>query len=436
MTDRKVYMDRLGNQARLAVVEDGKLVEMAVWSEGKRQRTGNLYLGRVVNVLPGLEAAFVDVGLDKNAFLPLSDVPPALRAARSGKARQRPLRAGEEIIVQVVREPGGEKAPRLTMNPSFPGKFCVLLPTVEATGVSRHVDAPERREALEALARRIRPEGMGVVLRTAADDAEEEAVAADLRRLVSAWEKIAAMAQTAMAPALLYEEEDLAVRAARDLNAPILEQPFDSGLEAQVEKATRRRVWLDSGAYLVFDRCEAMTVVDVNSGKFLGKRGQADTLLRLNCEAAREIARQIRLRDIGGIIVVDFVDMDSESARAQVLQVFEEALSADRAKRHVFGFTGAGLLEMTRRPVFAPLLDTVAAPCPVCAGSGWTCSAEEKAHAMLRGVRRRRAAGDASRIVLSGPTAVMNALRDAGAEALEGVSLQERTEQTDRPSDR
>ena len=416
MKERKVLLDVLGNQTRRVVLEDGVPVEFAVETHGHVRLTGNVYLGRVANLLRGMQAAFVDIGLEKNAFLSLDDLPPI--AADAAEVRvdfhAKPLRPGQEIIVQVVKEPGGDKGPRITMNPTFPGKYLVLLPTLEAVGVSRHIQTEGRREALYNLAQSICPPGMGLIIRTAAEDAPEEAIAAEAETLCGAWLALAEDARTRKAPSLLYDDGSLLSRARRDLNAEITLAPFDEAIEAKLEKALARKVWLPSGAYLVMDHTEAMTVIDVNSGKFTGKRSLGDTLLRLNIEAAKEIARLLRLRDVGGIVVIDFVDMETDEDRQAVLEALQEALSQDRAKHHVHGFTGAGLLEMTRRPVYQPVSEALLAPCPRCHGEGAVPSVDARANALQREIRRRRAAGDESQMTITAPGDVIAALERAG----------------------
>lgn len=401
--DRKVYIDTIGMETRRLVMEDGVPVEYAVSRQDAARLTGNIYLGRVENILKGMHAAFVHIGHDKNAFLSLDDMPPVLRDAEnvSTSKTRIPLKQGQDLIVQVTKEPGGDKGPRVTMNPTFPGVYAVLLPTVQAIGVSRHIVNPARREALLTIGAQACPEGMGLILRTASEEAAEADIAQEVHQLHEQWQHLYEHAAATRAPALLYAEGDLTIRAERDLHAPILQGPFDASLETRLEKDLGRKVWLSSGAYLVIDRTEAMTVIDVNSGKYTGKKNLNDTLLRLNCEAAREIARQIRLRDIGGIILIDFVDMSTEADRETVLRVFMDASAQDRGKRHVHGFTGAGLLELTRRPAYQPIRDALLSPCPCCHGEGVVSSVFAQAHQLLRQVRQRRLSGDESQVELS-----------------------------------
>lgn len=435
MKDRKVLLDTIGRETRMVVLEDGRPVEFAIERHGEARLVGNIYLGRVVNIVRGMQAAFVDIGLEKNAFLSLDDLPTVLpdldevRLDLQGRA----LRPGQEVVVQVLKEPGGSKGPRVTMNPTFPGKYTVLLPTVQAVGVSKHIQDEERRQALHDTARAVQPGSMGVIIRTAAERAEAEAIAEEVHGLSEAWTRLLERARTRKAPALLFGEGSLRERAWRDLNAVIDAQAFDDALEDKLSKLLRRTVWLDSGAYLVFDYCEAMTVIDVNSGKYTGKKNLSDTLRRLNTEAAREIARQVRLRDLGGIIVIDFVDMEEDADQDAVLSEFLEALEPDRARYHVHGFTAAGLLEMTRRPVYHPVQNALLAECPRCGGGHFVYSAEARAHALLRTIRRRRAAGDESSLAFFAPQAVADVLREIGIP--DGVTLTLGAQEAGTPDD-
>ncbi len=368
---RSVLMDEWNGLTRMVVLEDGIPVELAFEQPDNRPLVGNVYLARVINVLNGMNAAFVDIGLEKNAFLPLNDIP-VVAAGFDDQVSQKKvsLRPGQEILVQVLKEPGGDKGPRVTMNPSFPGKWAVLLPTVQAIGVSRHIQTPAKREALMKIARAGCPPDMGLVIRTQAEEARDEDILTEVDILVERWNMIAGHARFRKAPDLLEEAGNLSTRAERDLGATPEIGAIDAALAAKLDKLLRRKVWLDSGAFLVVDPCEAMTVIDVNSGKNVGGKKPGSLMLRVNLEAAKEVARQVRLRDMGGIIVVDFVDMETDEDRETVLEAFRKASEGDRAKRHIHGFSPAGLLEMTRRPVYQSVQEAGACPCPHCRGTG------------------------------------------------------------------
>lgn len=423
MMDRKVYIDTMGYETRRLVVEDGKPVEYAVtYADSGRAQIGSIHLARVEKLLKGMHAAFVDIGGDKNAFLSLDDVPGVVdHDADIAAQPKKPIKPGQSVIVQVVKDAGGTKGPRVSMNPTLPGDYVVLLPTIRTVGISKHIQDVTERQRLQQVGMEISAEGMGVVLRTAAEGVPREAIMNEAQALRAQWLVIEKDATTRIAPAPLLDTMDLAASARRDLQAEPIIGPFDTVLETRLEKDLRRKVWLDCGGYIVIDHCEAMTVIDVNSGKYTGSKSLDNTLLKLNQQAAEEIARQLRLRDMGGIIVIDFVDMQSETDRESVLETFRQTLASDRAKHHVHGFTGAGLLEMTRRPLVRPLAQATQVECACCHGEGLVTSPQAQAHALLRGIRRRRQSGDESQITLTVSPETAQIIVDAGMP--DGVTL-------------
>ena len=371
-------------ETRVAVMQDGTLANLFI--ERSEPVAGNIYKARVNNVLPGMEAAFVDIGLERNAFLHVADI----RSHRldgeeveesfgRGAIAER-LRAGQEILVQVTKEPMGTKGARVTTYVALPAHYLVLMPTVNYVGVSRRITNEGERKRLRQIADRIRPEGMGVIVRTAAEGVDEKVLVDDVAFLQQMWTRVLERARANRAPALVYQDLRLIRRVVRDLFtddvdrfvvdsseehsrvadllgsfAPQLrdrlvlhrdgEPVFERyGVEREIDRALRRRVWLKSGGYIVFDRTEALTVIDVNTGKYVGKTDLASTILKNNLEAVAEIVRQITLRDIGGIILVDFIDMEKEDHRRRVLDALEEAVKRDRAKLHVIDLTGLGLV--------------------------------------------------------------------------------------------
>ncbi len=421
-------------EVRVAVLEDDVLSGILV--ERGEPLAGNLYKGRVASVLPGMEAAFVEIGRERNAFLPLADI----RSERiggeeledpigRGRIAER-LRVGQEILLQVTKEPRGSKGARATTYVALPGHYVVLMPTVSGVGVSRRIDSEHERKRLRGLAERLRParaargERMGLIVRTAAEGVGEQDLADDVRFLTQLWEGVTDRARTARAPALLYQDLGLVGRVVRDLftgevdrfvvdsaaelarirellaafPGDLLErlhvhtgaQPlFEAyGVEREIERALHRKVWLRSGGYLVFDRTEAATVIDVNTGKYVGKTDQPSTILRTNLEAAKEVARQLRLRDIGGIILVDFIDMESEKHRRRVVAALQEAVKADRTKTHIIDLTGLGLVELTRKRVYQNLDEIMRIPCPYCEGRGRVLSPRSIAVRVRREVTR------------------------------------------------
>ena len=400
---------------QIGVLEDGVLVEHFVTSAGSGSLVGNVYLGRVQNVLPSMEAAFVDVGRGRNAVLYAGEVDWDA-AGLEGKARkiEQALSSGDSVLVQVTKDPVGHKGARLTTQISLPGRFLVYVPGGGATGISRKLPDTERRR-LKDLLRRIVPEDAGVIIRTASEGVSEDALGRDVRRLQAQWEVIKGKAETPRTPApqLLYAEPDLLIKVVRDLFtedfgtlvvqgrdamdtieayvdhvAPDLRErlrkhvgPTDVFAEYRIDeqllKALDRKVWLPSGGYLVIDRTEAMTVIDVNTGKFTGAGGNLEeTVTRNNLEAAEEIVRQLRLRDIGGIIVIDFIDMVLESNRDLVLRRLTECLGRDRTRHQVAEVTSLGLVQMTRKRVGSGLLEAFSAPCEQCRGRGVLVSTE------------------------------------------------------------
>ena len=423
---REIYLECGPDRVRMAVVEDGKLCEYAEERAGREKRTGSLYKGRVQRVLSGMQAAFVDIGEEKNAFLPLG-------------AGER-LRGGDELLVQVLKDPPGDtKGLRLTREIALPGRFCVLKPMGEGVCVSHKVEAASR-EQLRAFFSPLCPTGMGLVLRTQAAQQETNAVEAEVRALEARWRGIERDYAQKSAPGLVWREENLALRMLRDVlsgeTVRVCAQGQDAisalkdqapaeilcscdgktpifdlyGLEEKIERATHRRVWLSCGGYLVVDPCEAMTVIDVNSGKYTGKAGLEETAYAVNLEAAVEVARQLRLRDIGGIVVVDFIDMQESAHREGLLAAFREALSADRSKVSLVGLTGLGLAELTRRRLSQPLSETLERPCPLCGGTGRVLCEEEVARRALTQLRRRLAAGSEAAYAISVHPAVAGAL--------------------------
>ena len=394
-------------RVQIAVLEDGVLVEHYVDQGTSSSMVGNVYLGRVQNVLPSMEAAFVDIGRGRNGVLYAGEVNwDAAGLEGQPKRIELALKSGDPILVQVTKDPVGQKGARLTSQVSLPGRFLVMVPDGSMTGISRKLPDTERSR-LKAILKRVVPEGAGVIIRTAAEGASEEEIARDIQRLQAQWEDIQAKAASATPPSMVSAEQDLAIKVIRDIFnedftrmvvsgsalraevddyitavAPDLGERIESWTETtdlfthlrvdeQLTKALDRKVWLPSGGSLVIDRTEAMTVVDVNTGKFTGQGGNLEeTVTKNNLEAAEEIVRQLRLRDIGGIIVVDFIDMVLESNRDLVLRRLVECLGRDRTKHQVAEVTSLGLVQMTRKRIGQGLLEAFSTPCEACGGRG------------------------------------------------------------------
>jgi ribonuclease E len=405
--DRVMVVRSKNGRIQIAVLEDNVLVEHYVARNQDASLIGNVYLGRVQNVLPSMEAAFVDIGRGRNAVLYSGEVDwDAVETGNQPRRIELALKSGDRVLVQVTKDPVGHKGARLTSQISLPGRYLVYVPGGAMNGISRKLPDTERAR-LKRILKEVLPESAGVIVRTAAEGATEEQLTRDVQRLTAQWEHISRSLESTQAPALLHSEPDLLVKIVRDVFnedfskmliqgedaqhtiesyiqavAPdLLERveryegdadPFDEfRVTEQIEKALDRKVWLPSGGSLVIDRTEAMTVVDVNTGKFVGSGGNLEeTVTKNNLEAAEEIVRQLRLRDIGGIIVVDFIDMVLESNRDLVLRRLIECLSRDRTKHQVAEVTSLGLVQMTRKKLGLGLLETFSEPCEICAGRG------------------------------------------------------------------
>ena len=400
---------------QIAMLEGRALVEhyVARGSDETTQIDGNIYWGRVQNVLPGMEAAFIDIGIPKNAVLYRGDVRYDREDIEGGGPNDQPrieevLRPGQTILCQVTKNPIGAKGARLTQEVSLPGRFAVLVPNSTTFGISKRLGDNERRR-LRRIVDEVRPSGHGLIVRTAAEGATAEELARDVASLLEQWRTIEAEAARSDQPRLLYKEPDLAVRLLREeLNAEyrsvIIDDPalfeqvrhyvaavspdlaerveyYDIGVEPlplferfhvheQLHKALDRKVWLPSGGSLIIERTEALTVIDVNTGKNVGKTNLEETVYRNNLEAAEEVARQLRLRDIGGIIVIDFIDMEIRENRDKVASALRSALARDKTRTQVGDISDLGLVEMTRKRISEGLIESLSTVCEVCNGRG------------------------------------------------------------------
>lgn len=394
---------------QMALLEHGRLVEYAVEQATGTTSVGSFYKGRVVNVLPGMQAAFVDIGQKKNAFLYVDD---CLHPHLEKQPKQKPpitslLRVGQELIVQVMKEALGGKGARVTTHYSLPGRYSVYMPNADYIGVSKKIEQEAERTRLKQLAEELRENEEGMIIRTVAEGESRETLHGDIETLRELWNRITLCSAQAEAPALLHHDLNMVERLVRDAFsrdvdqllidnvrqaervhtfvrsvAPDLENRIHTYKEAeplfrryhvqeQLDKAFQRKTWLESGGYLVWDQTEALTVVDVNTGKYTGTSHLEETVYLTNMEAAEEIARLIRLRDIGGIIIVDFIDMDTEEHRQHVVERLETMMKKDRTKCLVVGWTKLGLLELTRKKVREQVMNQFLQPCSSCGGSGW-----------------------------------------------------------------
>lgn len=396
---------------RVAVVENDELVELYVEKEDNKRIVGNIYKGRVVNVLPGMQAAFVDIGLEKNAFLYVKDaIPKEMLSNKKLNLKdisiKDVIKSGQDIIVQVIKEPFGSKGARVTTHITIPGRHIVLMPYTDYVGISRRISNEAERNRLKEIAELIKPENMGLILRTAVEGLEIEDFKDDIKFLLKVLNKIDSERNLGFAPRIMYRDLDLIHRTVRDLFTndfqrliinhrdeykSILElvemispqlksrvEYFDLsydifghfGINQCISKALDRKVWLKSGGYVIIDETEALTSIDVNTGKYVGTINLEDTVLRTNIEAAKEIAKQVRLRNIGGIIIIDFIDMNNDEHENEVLEILKNELKKDRTKSTVLGMTQLGLVEMTRKKVRSRLSTNFLKECPYCNGTG------------------------------------------------------------------
>jgi ribonuclease G len=471
-------------ETRVAVQEGTLLTELYVERQGRRSIVGSVHKGVVTNVLPGMQAAFVDIGLAKDAFLyagdytanVVDDVPepgepvtgldedadvdvdePEPRREVRGPIEE-VLRKGQEVLVQVSKESLGTKGARITSFISLPGRYLVYMPQAHRIGVSRRIRDEQERDRLRGVVRALDPPPGGFIVRTNAEGKGEAEFAADLQFLGRLWGQIQARYEERRAPAVLHEEGDLTFRVVRDLLAPEVDeflidshevydrcagyvhslvpalagrvnwyegrQPiFEAfGIEKEIEKALRRRVWLKSGGYIVIDHTEALVSIDVNTGKYVGKRDFEQTVLKINLEAVGEVVRQIRLRDLGGIIIIDFIDMEVPEHREQVEKALKRALVEDKARTNVLAISELGLVEMTRKRVRQDLRSLLTESCPTCRGAGVVKSSATLAAEVFRAVQAKAADAAGREVVVRVHPAFAEYLDAEHREALQRLA--------------
>jgi ribonuclease G len=432
------------SETRIAFLENGILTEFFIERKNDRSIVGNIYKGRVVRILPGMDAAFVDIGLEKSAFLYVADIvvdvmmyeefAEASAAVEPNGRIEGVLEEGQEIIVQVSREPIGQKGTRATSRITLPGRLLVLMSATEHVGVSRRIADEEERKRLATVLKKICPKGFGLIARTACEGKKEDELLADLDFLRRMWESIQGKARKVRAPALLHQDLRIIFRVIRDLHGHGLkrivvddavlykrveeflkeylpeeqceveffhenENIFESyRVELEISKLTQKKIWLKSGGYIVFDYTEALSAIDVNTGKYLGRRGLEDTILKTNLEAVKEIAYQIRLRNLGGIIVVDFIDMERKESRETVFQALLDALKRDRIKTFAYPISELGLVQLTRKRTRENMVTMLTESCPTCEGSGYIKSRYTICYEVLRLLRVSCSKGKAKRL--------------------------------------
>jgi ribonuclease G len=481
---REIIINASPSETRIALLEDKELVEIMVERPEAVRRVGDIYKGRVNAVLPGMQAAFVDLGLEKSAFLHASDLQPSDsdlddlfddedrddRKGSGGRGRreeqppriEEALRKGQEVLVQVTKEPIGTKGPRVTTQVSLPGRYLVLMPGHDHVGVSRKIEDRTERARLKAMVRELRPKDAGVIVRTVGAEQGKKEFQSDIKYLEALWLKIEKQGTRSKAPALLHQEMEFTTGLIRDIftedvtqlvidskeehreilrylatYAPQLksrvkhyrgEAPiFDHfGIEGEIEKAMERKVWLKKGGYITIDQTEALVAIDVNTGRFTGKRSQEETILKTNLEAAEEIARQLRLRDLGGIIVLDFIDMEEEGNRKAVVDTLRNRLKRDRSRTKAFAVSELGLVEMTRQRQRPSLANYFTAGCPECDGTGRVLSLSSAALKIDRMLRRVGQRSRERQLILRVHPDVAVHLVEQNADRLEAVEKQYR----------
>lgn len=403
-------MDIDNQQSRIALTENKTLKEFYIERPNYKRIVGNIYKGKVENVLPGMQAAFINIGIEKNAFLHIKDalalLNPEEREDLENPTIDKILKQGQEILVQVIKEPIAQKGARVNTNITLPGRYIVFMPTIDYVGISRRILKDQERERLKAIAQENKAESTGVIIRTEAEGVDQEDIITDLNFLNRLWGKIKINQNLAIAPKLIHSELELPYRIVRDLFTKEIDEfiinnkkyyteisevadwmstdlkdrliYFDQeeelfskyNINTQIQDMLCNKIWLPCGGYIVIDQTEALTVVDVNTGRFVGENNLQDTVLKTNVQAAEEITRQLRLRDIGGIIIIDFIDMKDPDHVDQVIERLEECFKQDKSRTHVMGMTRLGLVEITRKKARKSIGRILQETCPLCSGTG------------------------------------------------------------------
>ncbi|MDP2600031.1 MAG: Rne/Rng family ribonuclease [Deltaproteobacteria bacterium] len=461
-------------EARVARLENGVVSELYIERTREQGVVGNVYKGKVVRVLPGMQAAFVEIGLDRTAFLHAHDVVQEMtrfeadiddeevdEKERPRRFSHRPrkiedlLKEGKDILVQVEKEPMGTKGARLTSHISLPGRYLVYMPTVNHIGISRRLGDQKERKRLRSLIESARPKGSGFIIRTACIGISDEEITADMQYLIRTWNEIEQKAAKAQSPAVVHAELDVLLRVVRDLftsdiNRLVIDNKeghdrirefvknfmpglkstiqlyeghepiFDHyGIEIEITRALGQKVWLKSGGYIIIEQTEALTAIDVNTGRFVGRRNLDDTILKTNLEAVKEIVYQLRLRSIGGIIILDFIDMERMSDRQKVFNSLKEALKSDRARTTITKISDLGLVEMTRKRTREDLRRQLTDPCTYCEGKGYLKSPTTVCYEVFREIQREAQDSKGKQMVVFVHPQVANILYDEERRWLE-----------------
>ena len=472
---KEIIINTTEYETRMAILENDLLVELQVEKAGSDRMVGDIYKGKIKTVLPGMQAAFVDIGMEKAAYLHSSDIgkdygnrydsedieeeeaPAEIVRKRRRAGIETVLKANQEILVQVIKEPISTKGPRISTEISIPGRYLVLVPDDDHIRVSKRVSDWSEKKRLRKLVAPMRPEGFGLILRTEAVGCDEGDLRADIKRLLRLWNKLKRKADVSSAPALILKEAEMVISMIRDVFtddvdqvvtnsrsdykkivsyarqvAPHLkkrvklhkgEEPlFDVyDLEPEIDKMLQRKVWIRKGAYLIIDQTEAMVTIDVNTGRFVGSRDQEQTIFETNIAAAKEIARQIRLRDIGGLLVCDFIDMYNRDNRRRLYEEFQRCFENDRAKRGINPVTDFGLIEMTRERVRPSHMATLSEPCSCCGGLGRVISRDNLATKIERWFLRAKADRKHNNFTLIVSPPLAETLTENGTNRLERI---------------
>lgn len=495
---KDIIINATSNESRVAIMDNGSVSEIYIERVKNKGVAGNIYRGKVVKVLPGMQSAFVDIGLNKAAFLHVADVyisdsehfsimedrvaneiDDSMDTDENGEIKEKVfvpiedlLQENQEIVVQVAKEPIGQKGARITTHLTIPGRYLVLMPTYDHVGVSRKIESEEERNRLKEILTSLKPENVGLIARTVSEGSDKEELAKDLDYLMRIWSKTQKSSKQGRVPDLIYEDLDLIYRILRDmtnddvktiiidnkstymkmksfireylpdLNVSLQlyenDMPiFDYyNIEIEINRLLDRRVWLKSGGYIVIDQAEALTVIDVNTGRYVGKRNFDETVLKTNLEAAREIATQLRLRNLGGIIIVDFIDMEKDDHKEKVLKTLENELKNDRAKATVVNISPLGLFEITRKRVQDSLTKTLSEPCPYCEGRGMVKSKVTTCYDILREVRRIAPYFNNKRIFVEAHSDVVDNILNDEKESIDEIELTYNISIEIKPNDR
>jgi len=477
---KELVVSSTSNETRVALLENGHIAELYIERGHEKGIVGNIYLGKVIRVLPGMQAAFVDIGLEKAAFLYVADVRSEIEALEAfideghrkvgeeAEVESPPhplppiedlLQEGQELLVEVAKEPIGTKGARITSYITLPGRHLVYMPTVDHIGISRRIENEEEKERLRQLIENFRRPGTGFIVRTAAEGKGEEDLRNDVDYLVGLWKDIQQRKEKKGSPALIHSDLDVTSRVLRDILTEDVErlivdsgeefnkinnfirrfmpklgvtvelyqgkEPiFDAfGLEIEIARALGRKVWLKSGGYITVEQTEALTAIDVNTGRYVGKHNLEDTIFKTNLEAVKEIAFQLRLRNIGGLIIIDFIDMEKEIHREKVHSALEEALQDDKSKTNILKISELGLVEMTRKRVRESIGRTLCESCPYCEGKGYVKSRPTMAYEILRELEREMQDLDNQNLTLVVHPDIAAFLYDEEHDGIENLEL-------------